>query len=279
MLFKKSIINANYIGSKNRKSLIDLSIPKINNGKLIIFIHGYMGYKDWGCWNLVERYFNKLGYSFCKFNMSHNGGTEDNGIDFPDTKAFENNCYSYEVNDLKYVLNWINQKEETTFKSIHLMGHSRGGAIALLNANNDMVDSIITCAAISDIESRFPKGKKLNEWKENKIRFIKNGRTKQELGHSYTQYEDFILNKEKLNIKNACDKTKKPTLIFHGKEDESVNINEGKKIAEWLNTSLNIIKNTKHTFGASQPWNHDYLPEPLEELCHKTHLFLQKKFP
>ena len=30
-------------------------------------------------------------------------------------------------------------------------------------------------------------------------------------------------------------KQKKPTLIFHGKEDESVNINEGKKIAEWLN--------------------------------------------
>ena len=44
---------------KIEKLLIDLSIPQINNGKLIIFIHGYMGYKDWGCWNLVERYFNK----------------------------------------------------------------------------------------------------------------------------------------------------------------------------------------------------------------------------
>ena len=65
---------------------------------------------------------------------------------FLNTKAFENNCYSYEVNDLKYVLNWINQKEETTFKSIHLMGHSRGGAIALLNANNDMVDGNNLCS-------------------------------------------------------------------------------------------------------------------------------------
>ena len=69
MLFKKSIINASYVGSESRKSLIDLSIPQINNGKLIVFIHGYMGYKDWGCWNLVEKYFNKLGYSFCKFNI------------------------------------------------------------------------------------------------------------------------------------------------------------------------------------------------------------------
>ena len=26
--------------------------------------------------------------------------------------------------------------------------------------------------------------------------------------------------------------------------------------------------------------NHNYLPEPLDrELCHKTHLFLQKKIP
>ena len=276
MLLKKKIINGTYIGSKNRKSLVDLSIPKKNNGKLIVFIHGYMGYKDWGCWNLVENYFNTLGYSFCKFNMSHNGGTKENGIDFPDTKAFEKNCYSYEIADLESVFHWIDQQEKT-FKSIHLMGHSRGGAIALLTANIDRVDSIITCASICDIESRFPNGNKLEEWKINKIRFIKNGRTKQKLGHAFTQYEDFVLNKEKLNIKNACEKIKKPVLVFHGEEDKSVNIKEGKKIAKWLNTSLNIIEKTEHTFGSSQPWNHDYLPKPLEELCYKSHLFLEKK--
>ena len=245
MQFKKSIKNALYTGSEKRKSLIDLSIPKENNGKLILFIHGYMGYKDWGCWNLVGEYFNKLGYSFCKFNISHNGGTAINGIDFPDTKSFEQNCYSYELTDVKCVLKWLETQEEN-FKSINLMGHSRGGAIALLSGNDPRVNSVITCASISDIQRRFPDGKNLEEWKCNKIRFVRNGRTKQNLGHSFEQYEDFLSNQEKLNIKKACLQLKKPTIIFHGEKDESVSISEGKEISEWLNCPLQIIKSTQH---------------------------------
>ena len=43
-----------------------------------------MGFKDWGAWHLVQDFFTNKGYAFCKFNLSHNGGTVENGIDFPD---------------------------------------------------------------------------------------------------------------------------------------------------------------------------------------------------
>ena len=69
----------------------------------------------------------------------------------------------------------------------------------------------------------------------------------------------------------------KPAIIFHGENDESVNICEGKEISEWLNSPLQIIKSTQHTFGSAQPWNFDYIPEPLEEVCHQPHLFLKNK--
>ena len=46
--------NAIYIGSNKRASLFDLEIPEDYNGNLIVFIHGYMGFKDWGAWNILE---------------------------------------------------------------------------------------------------------------------------------------------------------------------------------------------------------------------------------
>ena len=74
--------NAVYTGASNRKSLYDLCIPENWNNKIIIFIHGYMGYKDWGCWNLVSDFFTNEKYGFLKYNVSHNGGTIEKPIDF-----------------------------------------------------------------------------------------------------------------------------------------------------------------------------------------------------
>ena len=59
---KFSLKNAVFTGFKERKSPFDLEIPDSFNGKVIVFCHGFMGYKDWGCWNLVQDYFVSLGF-------------------------------------------------------------------------------------------------------------------------------------------------------------------------------------------------------------------------
>ena len=66
--------NSTYTGSAGRKSLIDLEIPEKFNGELILFVHGFMGFKDWGAWNLVQQYFTGKNYGFCKFNLNHGVG-------------------------------------------------------------------------------------------------------------------------------------------------------------------------------------------------------------
>ena len=58
---------------------------------LVIFSHGYKGFKDWGCWNLVAEAFKNSGFAFVKFNFSHNGGTIKQPLDFPDLDAFDEN--------------------------------------------------------------------------------------------------------------------------------------------------------------------------------------------
>ena len=86
--------NEIFQGADGKESLIDLIIPENFNGKLIVFVHGYMGFKDWGCWPMVEQFFVENGYAFCKYNISHNGCSVDSPTDFVDLESFGKNTYS-----------------------------------------------------------------------------------------------------------------------------------------------------------------------------------------
>jgi pimeloyl-ACP methyl ester carboxylesterase len=265
-----TIKNKSYLGSNNRESLIDFEIPENFNEEIIVFVHGFMGFKDWGAWNLVQDFFTKNGYGFCKFNLSHNGGTIENGIDFPDEEAFGLNTYSKELNDVISVIDWI-QNQMVSYKKIHLIGHSRGGGIALLAANMDnRISSVTSWAGISDIGSRFPSGKELEEWGLSGVRYIQNGRTKQNLPQYFSLFEDFSENQEKLSIEKACENLKIPACVIHGRNDTSVSTSEGVLNARRLNVPIHIIENTDHVFGASHPWELDQLPTELEKVCAKT---------
>src|SRR5690554_4853969 len=117
------ITNMIYKGANARESQIDFQAPDgFEYRDIVVFIHGYKGYKDWGAWNLVQTYFAGQGMAFCKFNMSHNGGTADNGIDFPDLEAFSLNRYSYELADVHHALDWVEKKVNLEDKRIHLIG-------------------------------------------------------------------------------------------------------------------------------------------------------------
>jgi pimeloyl-ACP methyl ester carboxylesterase len=269
-----NIKNGYYIGSDDRKSLFDFEIPESFNGEIIVFVHGFMGFKDWGAWNLVQDYFTEKGFGFCKFNLSHNGGTIENGIDFPDEDSFGRNTYSKELNDVTCVLNWIDHKN-ISYNKLHVIGHSRGGGIALIAAVSDQrISSVTSWAGISDIESRFPVGTELEDWKLMGVRYIQNGRTKQKLPQYYSFYEDFVENKMILNISEACHKMKVPSCVIHGENDTSVALSEGELNAKRLNVKVHVIENTDHVFGASHPWISSDLPADLKKVCEITLDFL-----
>ena len=92
----------------NKPILYDVYYNKTEKPQpLVIFCHGYKGFKDWGAWHLVAEAFVDAGFCFVKFNFSHNGGTVENPIDFPDLEAFAANNFSLELEDLDRVLNYI----------------------------------------------------------------------------------------------------------------------------------------------------------------------------
>lgn len=266
--------NQIYKGDGGKESLIDLEIPESFNGEIIIFIHGFMGFKNWGAWHLVQEYFVKHHFGFCKLNTSHNGGTINNGIDFPDAYAFKNNTYSKEIEDLKCAVKWIDLNI-SNWKG-HVIGHSKGGAVALIaGAQINKISSVSTWASIASISERFPRGAELNEWRENGMRIIKNGRTKQNLPQGFDLYEDFKRNEKAYDLERLCRNYKKPVFIAHGINDTSVSIDNGKRLAQWLQQKLHVIANADHVFQSKHPWISSDLPVQLKELSEKTLNFLK----
>ncbi|NNC69848.1 MAG: alpha/beta fold hydrolase [Flavobacteriaceae bacterium] len=249
---------------------------------IIIFCHGYKGFKDWGCWNLIAEHFAQLGYFFVKFNFSYNGGTPEQPIDFPDLEAFGNNNLSQELDDLNSVLDHVLEnnhlQQEINKKKITLIGHSRGGGIVTLKAAQDpRMSSVVSWAGVSDYEDRFPKGKVLDEWRKTGVYFIENSRTKQKMPHYFQFYEDFIANKERLNIQKAVKKITIPHLIIHGTDDAAVPVQEAKNLHAWNpNSELYLLNGASHTFGSKHPWFANSLTFHLQKVMEKTIRFLEK---
>ena len=131
MISKKNFL----ISGKTKKPIVtDLFYNQSHVKKpLVMFCHGYKGYKDWGAFNLMTSYFLEAGFAFLKFNFSHNGGTPEQPIDFPDLEAFGHNNYTIELNDIDSVINWVTSQSDLEsnidFSKIYFIGHSRGGAI------------------------------------------------------------------------------------------------------------------------------------------------------
>lgn len=268
--------NQIYVGANKRESLFDVCYKSSNNPlPIVIFAHGYKGFKDWGCWDLVAESFAEQGFLFVKFNFSHNGGTVINPIDFPDLEAFANNRYSYEMFDLETMVNlFVNtanyKQQPIDNKAVNVIGHSRGGGIVLLYAANAKhVKAISTWAAVSDFESRF--GTNLEQWKSKGVFFVENGRTKQQMPHYYSFYEDFLHHQSMLSIPNALNKIKQPSLVIHGENDQVVLPKEAQFISDNIaDSKFLLILEANHTFGASHPWNNNLLPTQLNEVVEST---------
>lgn len=280
----KKIINQIIPSRKHEKPILTDFFYKQNGLKkpIVIFCHGYKGYKDWGAWNLAAIEFANNNLFFVKFNFSHNGGTVNNPIDFPDLEAFGQNNLIKELDDLEDVINWVitnpTFKNEVDIHNIILIGHSRGGGIVTLKASEtSKISKVISWAGVSDFRMRFPQGEALKQWEKNGVSFIENARTKQKMPHYFQFYTNFKENEERLTIQKAVHKLKIPHLIIHGTNDEVVLPKEAENLHVWNpQSTLIYIEGMNHPLGCSQPWDFNEMPIPLAKVVKETIQFIQK---
>lgn len=262
------------IGADEKLFSVDLTYHDTKALKpVIVFVHGFKGFKDWGHFNLMSEYLAKVGFAVIKFNFSHNGVTPKTPIDFTDLEAFGQNTISKELFDLEVVVNWIFKEASHKgfdFNKLNLIGFSRGGGSSILYAAKDKrVKKLVTWASISDFESRFTT-KQIEYWLKEGVLYIPNARTNQQMPLYRSLYDDFQLHKKEYFIKTAVENLNIPYLIIHGEADETVKVKEAKQLLEWKKGGkLVLIKDAGHTFNGFHPWTEKTLPiEVMEKLDH-----------
>ena len=171
------------VSQRNKNINLDINFTKNKNNPLVIFSHGFKGFKDWGPFNFISDKFVKSGLNFLKFNFSHNGITSEKPLEFTDLEAFGNNNFSIELEDLESVIGWAknNLNQKVDLSRIYLLGHSRGGGISILKAaTNSNVKKLVSWASVSDFEKRI-ENDKVNLWKKRGVVYVFNSRTNQQM--------------------------------------------------------------------------------------------------
>ena len=278
----KKLNNIVIEGSAGKPILIDATYKANSQPKqVVVFCHGFKGFKDWGPFNKIATHFAQEDIVFVKFNFSFNGTTIANPLDFDDLKAFGNNNFCKELDDLSLVLDWIEScnelKGEINYSNISLFGHSRGGGIAILKtAEDNSISKVISWASPSNFLDKLPKGEKLEKWKEMNVAYIYNGRTKQNMPMYFQFYKNCKANTKRLNIQDAVSKMSISHLVVHGSEDPTVLLAAAENIQNWnTGTQLHIIEGANHVLGGFHPYDLEEFPSDLQEAIDVTISFLK----
>src|SRR5690349_11095308 len=117
-------------GSNGKPMTVDVFYLRTSEPKpVIIYAHGFKGFKDWANFDLIATQFASAGFTFIKFNFSHNGTTPQDPANFTDLEAFGNNNFTRELTDLGLMIEWVCDEEneyaaQIDRNNIFLIGHS-----------------------------------------------------------------------------------------------------------------------------------------------------------
>ncbi len=144
MSFKITIFSINLLFLKNFKKMasrhnfdiiLKTSDPincsvffERENGRspLLIFSHGFKGFKDWGGFPYLYHKLSEAGFAILSFNFTHNGVERSSPMDFTRLDLFAENTHTIELNDINRVIHHVNEIADDyniDKEKIGLIGH------------------------------------------------------------------------------------------------------------------------------------------------------------
>ena len=225
---------------------------------VVVFSHGFKGFKDWGFHPWVGERLAGAGLAAVHFDFSRNGVRAGAG-EIEDLEAFRANTLSIERDDLEVVLDALlggALGAPVDPARVALAGHSRGGGIALLGAaERREVRALVTWASVSRFD-RIADEVTLAEWRRTGAYEVVNRRTGQKLPMGVGFLDDLAGNLVRLDLLAAARRLAVPWLLVHGRTDETVPFGEALELAEAAGgeASLLALDGAGHTFGAVHPF-------------------------
>lgn len=233
----------------------------------VILCHGFRGYKSYGLLTFLATRLAEEGLPTVAFNFSSSGVTDAEGT-FGEPERFRRGTYGGDLTDLRTVADWLEARllaDSTTAPAspaaaaplarevrLGLVGHSRGGIIALLHAAHDRrVRALATLGAPSRI-GVWPASH-FEAWRKGEAAEVHDFRTKGTLRLGPGLYVDWEKRKAEYDSETAAAALTAPLLVVHGARDAVVPLSEAEELAGFgrsTATELRVIEGAGHSFQA-----------------------------
>ncbi len=234
---------------------------------VIVLCHGFKGFMDWGFFPLLSTRMARAGFVVVSLNASGCGVADDPMV-MDDEEAFFRDTYTRQLEDIARVRELARSLEGVDPAREALLGHSRGGGMAIVSAAEQPPAALVTWAAIDDPD-RFDEPTKA-QWRADGELCIPNGRTGQIHRLSIAAMDDFLENRARLDILAAAGRYGGPFLAIHGSDDATVPWEAAERLAAKApgGSSL-ILEGANHSFGATHPMGRE-IPSALEAAIQAT---------
>lgn len=223
---------------------------------VLLFCHGFKGFKDWGSFPYACEQIAKRGITVIRFNFSHNGVGE---TDFDELDKFSINTYEKEREDLSILLGALHAgdlplPDAADRGKLFLMGHSKGGGDAILfGAGNPQVKGMITWNGIADVD--LFDAQLRAQIAENGVGYIANARTKQQMPITQVVIDDVDQNQDAYNLLAKVKEMDQPLLIVQGDEDFGRLVEGSKRLHQAdADSRLHVIRGGDHVWNTRHPF-------------------------
>ncbi len=219
----------------------------------VVFCHGFKGFRKWGGWGWMGERMAGRGVTHVAFDFSHNGVAPDSPAEFSRLDLFERNTWSRELADLVAVVEWA--RADGLAGAPVLVGHSKGGATAILGAEVVGARGVVGLATVGDTDRLGPEGRAAMAARGN-VEFL-NARTGQMMRLGPESVEDLDAHADAYDLADLVGRRGPPILLVHGTADEGVDISEARGLAAAARPGrvrMVEIDGAGHTFGTAHPY-------------------------
>lgn len=233
----------------------DTHVPEGEPIACALLLHGFKGYKDYGFIPLLAHDLCERGVLVHRFNFSTSGMTNDIET-FARPDLFELDTWTRQVDDVRRVVRAVRGGEiDGAGLPMFLIGHSRGGATALLSAGRHReelnlagvatINAVDRCCRMSEQER--------HAMLERGYSVTNSARTKQELRIGAAWLREQIESAEDHDVLGQASRCGLPACVLHGDADDAVPMDAGLAIAHKLRTPLIVLEGSNHVLSMPNP--------------------------
>lgn len=221
----------------------------------VILLHGFKGYKDYGFIPVMAEDLCDRGMLVHRFNFSTSGMT-NNTDTFERPDLFEQDTWSRQVEDVRRVIEAIGEGEVAGKDlPMFLIGHSRGGATALLTAGRHheeldiagviTLNAVARCCSLSQQEQQ--------EILDRGSMSTASARTGQKLRINANWIQEQREHPQDHDLLMQTSRIRGPVCVIQGDRDDAVDLEAGEAIARATQTPLIVLEGGDHVLNMPNP--------------------------